>query len=302
VLSAIADASAKNLEDVGKNCKGVQLFGSLDEVLNADLKINAVAIATPAATHYALAKKALLAGKDVFVEKPLALQVSEAEELESIAREHGRILMVDHLLRYHPAVNKIKELIDNGTLGQLRYIYSNRLNIGRLRREENALWSFAPHDISVILYLAGEEPLSVSANGEAFLQKNIYDVTMTHLEFSDRLRAHVFVSWLHPFKEQRFVVVGDKNMAVFDDVQPKEKLVLYPHRVEWLNRFPVAAKAEKEVVTLDGSEPLKSACSHFLDCVTQRTAPLTDGSEGVRVLRVLNQAQDCLDRRETYVH
>lgn len=298
-LAAICDEDKLLLKKYEAELSNVRCFCSYSDLMNAATDIDAFVIATPAVTHYEIVKQALLLGKDVFVEKPLALRITEAEDLERLAATNNRILMVDHILRYHPAVLKLKEFIDSGKLGKLRYIYSNRLNIGRLRREENILWSFAPHDISVILYLTDEEPSAVDALGEAYLQDHVYDVTMTHLHFPDRLSAHVFVSWLHPFKEQKLVVVGDTNMAVFDDVQPKEKLVLFPHRVDWVHRVPVASKGDREVIPLEEKEPLREACLHFIECVEKRTRPLTDAAEGVRVLRVLDQAQRCLDTRNS---
>lgn len=265
--------------------------------------IEAIVIATPAATHYKLVKSALEAGKDVFVEKPLALHVEEAEELERLAQERGRILMVDHILLYHPALQKLKNLIDDGSLGELRYIYSNRLNIGLLRKEENILWSFAPHDISVILHLTGQRPHRVEAFGEAYLQmqNNIYDTTLMNLTFANKLKAHIYVSWLHPFKEQKLVVIGSKNMAVFNDVEKENKLILYPHRVDWIDHIPVASKEQGQAVDYEVKEPLREACLHFLTCVAQRMQPLTDAAEARNVLSVIQQAQDSLERNIQHV-
>lgn len=263
--------------------------------------IDAVVIATPAVTHYDIVKKALLAGKDVFVEKPLALEVDQAEELNALAKQQGRILMVDHILLYHPALRKLKSLIDSGVLGELRYIYSNRLNIGLLRREENILWSFAPHDISVILHLIGKSPLLVEAFGEAYLQPEICDTTLMNLTFEDKLKAHIYVSWLHPFKEQKLVVIGSENMAVFNDVEKENKLVLYPHKVDWVDQIPVANKAQGEPVLYDTKEPLREACLHFLNCIEKRIKPLTDGSEAINVLSVIDQAQKSLTRNINHV-
>ena len=249
-----------------------------------DPAIGAVALATPAVTHYEMARAALEAGKDVFVEKPLAIEVRQGEELVRLAAEKDRILMVGHILRYHPAVVTLRELIREGRLGKINYLYSNRLNIGKIRTEENILWSFAPHDISVMLSLLNEFPTRVSCEGGAYLSRNICDVTLSHFEFASGVQAHIFVSWLHPFKEQRLVVVGSEKMAVFDDMA-EHKLVLYPHKVEWKNRLPEAVKANGEAVDLDKLEPLKAECQHFLDCVAARTAPVSDGEEGLRVLR-----------------
>jgi UDP-2-acetamido-3-amino-2,3-dideoxy-glucuronate N-acetyltransferase len=228
----------------------------------------------------------------VYVEKPLCLSVEEGQELTRLARDRERILMVGHLLWYHPAVLKLKELIDAGELGRICYIYSNRLNLGKLRREENVLWSFAPHDISVILGLTGEMPESVQAQGGNFLHRSIADTTVTLLRFASGVQAHIFVSWLHPFKEQKLVVVGDRKMAVFNDtVDWNEKLVLYPHSVEWQVDVPIANKAPAEQVALSEAEPLRAECEHFIQCVAQRQTPRTDGEEGLRVLTVLNQCE-----------
>lgn len=273
---------------------GVVQLDDPEAVLN-DSAVERVVIATPASTHFELCRRALAAGKDVFVEKPLALTVSEGSELVAQAEQAGRILMVGHILRYHPAVLKLKEMIDRGELGRIEYIYSNRLNLGKLRTEENILWSFAPHDISVILALAGGLPKSVSSHGEAILQRDIFDVTLTSLEFPADVRAHTFVSWLHPFKEQRLVVVGSEQMAVFEDSAPSDKLTVYPHRVEWLSgRVPVAVKGERRVVAVPVEEPLEVECLHFLESCATRIPPRTDGYEGLAVLRVLAAAEESL--------
>jgi UDP-2-acetamido-3-amino-2,3-dideoxy-glucuronate N-acetyltransferase len=263
-----------------------------------DDNIRGIVLATPAVLHFDMAKRALLAGKDVFVEKPLALNVAEGEELVELSTRCSSILMVGHILQYHPAVRKLKELIDGGSLGRVEYIYSNRLNMGKIRAEENILWSFAPHDISVLLGLLGEEPESTTCVGGYYLSQNVADVTLSQFSFANGVRAHVFVSWLHPFKEQRLVVVGSEKMAVFDDTAA-EKLVLYPHRVEWKDRIPTAVKAEAESVALEMTEPLRNECSEFLNCMESRCAPRTDGREGLRVLRVLSASQQALESHKT---
>ena len=258
----------------------------------ADPTIDAVGIATPAERHFAMVGQALDAGKHVFVEKPLALTASEAQILHEKAQEAGLVLMVGHLLQYHPVFLRLKQLVREGALGRLQYIYSNRLNLGKIRREENILWSFAPHDISMILALVGEEPSSVLATGANYLHDRIADVTTSHLTFPGGVNAHIFVSWLHPFKEQKLVVVGDRQMAVFDDGLPWDaKLTLYPHLIEWREGRPEPQKAAAEPVPLEPDEPLKLECRHFLDCVAQQSTPRTDGAEAVRVLRVLQAAE-----------
>jgi len=295
VLHSICDPHSELLKQCQAEHHVPVAFEDYKQMLLDDA-VKAVAIAAPAVLHYEIAKAALMADKDIFVEKPLALNVREAEDLIRIAHERKRVLMVDHILQFHPAVIKLKELIHTGILGKLQYIYSNRLNIGKLRSEENILWSFAPHDISVILGLVEEEPQKVNAFGEDYLQEKVYDTTMTMMSFSNRLRAHIFVSWLHPFKEQKLVVVGDKKMAVFNDMEEENKLILYSHKVHWVHRVPVASKGQFETVPLEKKEPLGEACSHFLECVKTRSNPRTDGREALAVLKVLDLAQQELDK------
>ena len=293
-LEVICDVDEERTQAYQGQYPGVRILHAYSEVLG-DKSINAVAIATPAETHESFVREALLAGKDVFVEKPLCLSVSQGEELVALARRQGRILMVGHLLWYHPAVLKLQELVRQGELGRIQYIYSNRLNIGKIRREENILWSFAPHDISVILGLLGEMPNGVQAQGGNYLHQQIADVTVSLLSFPSGVRAHIFVSWLHPFKEQKLIVVGDRKMAVFDDYEKKDKLLLYPHSIDWKNNVPVANKAEAAPVPFETTEPLRAECLHFLDCVRTRSRPRTDGEEALRVLSVLQQCQEALE-------
>jgi len=290
-LAALCDKDPSVLSTFKETYGDRYTCRDLDQLLNdSPTPIDAVAIATPAATHYAVARQCLLAGKHVFVEKPLALTEQEGRNLIQVAEEHNLTLMVGHILQYHGAVITLKELVDSGELGKIRYLYSNRLNIGKIRTEENILWSFAPHDISVILMLLQEMPHHVWATGGEYLQEQIPDTTLTMLDFPSGVKAHIFVSWLHPFKEQKLVVVGDKKMAVFDDLS-EEKLLLFPHRIEWLKRIPVASKAKAELVPLTMEEPLKAECRHFIECVSRGERPKTDGREGLRVLQVLEASQ-----------
>jgi UDP-2-acetamido-3-amino-2,3-dideoxy-glucuronate N-acetyltransferase len=242
-----------------------------------------------------MAREALLAGKDVFVEKPLALRVGDAEELVALAHRRKRILMVGHILEYHPAILKLKELVDAGELGELHYLYSHRLNLGKVRQEENILWSFAPHDISVILLLTGGMPEQASTAGQHYLQHEIADVTMTCLTFPGKARAHIFVSWLHPFKEQKLVVVGSRKMAVFDDVVKDGKLKLYDKGIEWRNGRPEIRQTAESTLFFPEIEPLREELAHFLDCVRTRRRPRTDGPSGLRVLRVLDACQRSIE-------
>jgi UDP-2-acetamido-3-amino-2,3-dideoxy-glucuronate N-acetyltransferase len=299
-LHTACDPEANTLREFSRKFPDAHYVNSFDSLLE-NPEIRAIAISTPAETHFDLVGKALRAGKDVYVEKPLALTVEKGKELVDIAASEQRILMVGHILQYHPAVKKLKELIVSGELGKIQYIYSNRLNIGKLRTEENILWSFAPHDISVILMLLGEEPVNVSATGGDYLSKGIFDTTLTTLEFRNGVKGHIFVSWLHPYKEQKLIVVGSEAMAVFDDVS-KEKLFLYPHKIEWRDgRVPIAQKADYQIVPFDSGEPLKEELKHFVDCVKNRKSPKTDGKEGLRILRILESAENSLNGRASHL-
>ena len=258
-------------------------------------EIAAVAIASPAATHTYLAMRAFDRGLDVFVEKPLALCLEDAKSMHAEALRRDCLLMTGHILLFHPAIKRLKSLIDGNELGEIRYIYSNRLNLGTVRQEENILWSFAPHDIAVILHLLGTEPTAVQATGGSWLQAGIKDVTVTHLEFPRGERAHVFVSWLHPFKEQKLVVVGSKKMVVFDALRKGAQLVVLDAGIEVdANGRATERLGEEEVIALPDCEPLLEECRHFLHCCESRQQPLTDGFHSVSVMRVLARAESDL--------
>lgn len=294
-LKLICDNSDTILQNYRDQYSDVDTCIAFNDVIrNGD--IDAIVISTPAETHYQLAREALLADKHVYVEKPLVLDEKEAQEIIQISKERNRILMVGHLLQYHPIFMKLKEMTLSGELGRINYIYSNRLNLGKIRREENILWSFAPHDISMIISLAEDEPESVMATGGYYLHSKIADVTTTHMEFKSGIQAHIHVSWLHPFKEQKLVVVGDRKMAVFNDTkQWEDKLWLYPHKIKWEHNIPIPAKADPEKVDVPQQEPLRQECRHFLHCIATGEQPITDGKEGLRVLRVLKASQRSLD-------
>lgn len=292
-LAIVCDASEAARKEVTEKYPGVKVEGEATAVFG-DSTIDALVIATPAETHCALAQAAMEAGKHAFVEKPLALRSSEAEKLVALAAARKRVLMVGHLLRYHPAIVKLKQLCEAGELGRIEYVYSNRLNLGKVRREENALWSFAPHDVSVLLHLFESMPLQVSTTGGTYLQPNIADVTVSNLQFDNGARAHIFVSWLHPFKEQKLVVVGSKKMAVFDDVAPQNKLMLFDKEIALVNGSFQVKRPEGVPVPIEATEPLQNECRHFLDCVASGRAPDTDGGEGLRVLLVLQACQKSL--------
>jgi len=294
-LHAICDINENKLKSYQEKHPNLILYSNYKSLLK-DPKVEAVVISTPAVTHYNLAREALLANKDVFVEKPIALNYRDGEELVSIAKEKNKMLMVGHILEYHPAVTKLNEIINKGELGKIYYIYSNRLNLGKFRTEENILWSFAPHDISIILNLLGEMPQEVSAHGGNYLNPDITDVTVTTMNFPNGVKAHIFVSWLHPYKEQKLIVIGDKRMIVFDDVNPKNKLLIYDHKIDWIERLPVSRPEEAKPLKIEQKEPLAAECEHFIECLTARKSPKTDGNSGLRVLKILEACQESLKK------
>lgn len=263
---------------------------SFSEVLN-DLSIEGVVLAVPAPLHTSMGIEVMNAGKHAYVEKPLAMNNLEAERMIASAEKNGVQLMVGHLLQYHPIFISLRTLVESDEMGALQYIYSNRLSFGKVRSEEDVIWSFAPHDISMILSLAGQEPDTVRAESASILQPDIADTAIVHLEFKSGLKAHISVSWLHPYKEQKLVVVGKNAMAVFDDTKPwGEKLALYRHVVRSSGSLPSLEKAEVEYVEVSQSEPLRNECQHFVDVVSGDITPLTNGKEGLGVLNVLSAA------------
>ena len=289
-LALCCDATPAGRATAAELAPETPVVSEVGEVFESE--VDGVVIATPAETHYQLARAALEAGKDVFVEKPLALTYENGATLVRLAEETKRMLMVGHVLEYHPAIIKLHQLIHVGELGKVRYISSNRLNLGKVRREENILWSFAPHDIAVILRLMHGMPFQVSAHGGNYVQPNIADVTITHMLFDNGVRAHIYVSWLHPFKEQRLVVIGSNKMASYNDVT--KELVLYDQRVEVHEGEPVPIKGAGELVEFEKEEPLRLECHAFLQSIQSRQPALTDGKSGLRVLQVLQTAQRSL--------
>jgi predicted dehydrogenase len=296
-LAYLCDADAAGRERAARMFPAARATPDLDELL-ADPSLDAVVLATPVATHAELAVRALEAGKHCFVEKPLAQSVAEAERAVAAARTAGRLLMVGHLLEYHPGVGKLKELTESGELGDVYYIYGNRLNLGKLRADENALWSLGAHDVSVVLYLADEEPSEVVAHGESYVRPGVEDVVFCFLRFPSGLTAHLHLSWLDPHKERRFTVVGSRRMATFDDMELERKLTVYD------KGFDEDSRTYGEYITRSGDvfspripnvEPLRVECEHFVDSIRSGRAPRSDGESGLRVVRVLEQLQRSLD-------
>jgi predicted dehydrogenase len=298
-LLSCCDEDPKQIEKLCPNYPKVAFTQHPKEIIE-NPNLDAVVISTPPASHFELCRKAILADKDVFVEKPLVLEVAEGEKLVRLAEEKKKILMVGHIMEYHAATLKLKEYIDNGELGKIYYLYSTRVNLGKVRDIENALWSFAPHDISMILFLLGKEPISVTATGECYLQKEIEDVAFMTMHFPDGVMAHIHVSWLDPHKDRRLTVVGNKKMAVFDDTQPTEKIWVYDKGVETKHDYSTYGEylslrfGDILIPKIESTEPLKVECQHFIECVQNRKQPRSDGRDGLRVLKVLDAAQRSL--------
>jgi predicted dehydrogenase len=299
-VKVCCDLDEAALRRMGSQYPGMTITTDYGVLLN-DPEVEAVIVTTPTPAHYELARAALLSGRHVFVEKPITLAVAEAEDLVALAQERGRVLMVGHLLMYHPAVTRLKQLVDGGELGDVYYLYTSRLNLGQVRRNENAMWSLAPHDISVALHLLGEEPEAVAAQGLTYLQPGIPDTVFLTLRFASGRAAHVHVSWLDPHKVRRITVVGSQKMAVFDDVDSTEKLRIYDKGVQrpaydsygdsLSLRF-----GDISIPRIDMREPLRLECQHFIDCIVNGQTPLSDGRNGVQVLRVLEAGQQSLER------
>jgi predicted dehydrogenase len=295
-LAWLCDESEERLALQARAFAQVRTTAALDELL-ADDSLDAVALATPVSTHAPLALRVLAAGKHCFVEKPLAQSADDAELVAAAAREAGRILMVGHLLEYHPGVEMLKALIDSGELGDTRYLYSNRLNLGVLRSQENALWSLGAHDVSVILRLAGEEPHECRAVGESYMQEGIEDVVFCYLRFPSGLAAHMHLSWLDPHKERRFTVVGSKKMATFDDMELERKLTVYDKGFDesWSSYGEyIARSGDIFSPRVPNDEPLRIECRHFVERIRDGRPPRSGGGSGVRVVRVLEALQRSL--------
>ncbi len=289
-LLSVCDLNSSNFFKVKQISEEINTTTDIENIIK-NPNINAVIISTPAETHYELAKKCLLVGKNVLVEKPITLLSKEACDLVNISKEKNVKLMVGHVLLYHPAVLTLKEKITEGTIGKLQYIYSNRLNLGTIRSEENILWSFAPHDISIIQFFTDSKPIWIGAKGAAFIQQNIEDTTITYLKYPDNIHAHIFVSWLHPFKEHRVVVIGDEGMLVFEDSLKDEKLKFFKKGFSLVNGSLEKFDSDYEVIKFPDKAPLEEEQKHFFDCILNNVNPRTDGVHAKEVLEILEIAQ-----------
>jgi UDP-2-acetamido-3-amino-2,3-dideoxy-glucuronate N-acetyltransferase len=290
-LGALASICDPNIEIAEQYSKQYSVQNHLfSEIINGS-NIEGVVLAVPAKHHAAMAIDAMKKGKHVFVEKPLAMNESEATLMIQTAKENKVRLMVGHLLHYHPVFKKVKDLVQSGEIGEINYIYSNRLSFGKVRTEEDIIWSFAPHDISMILSLANQEPEFITAHSAAMLQDNIADSAIIHITLKSGLKSHISVSWLHPYKEQKLVVTGKKAMLVFDDTKPwNEKLSIQRYQAEINQGSPNLKKDDLEFIKVTEDEPLKNECQHFINVVENNTEPLTNEHEGLKVLKVLTAA------------
>ena len=290
------DAARARALSLAPGARGVR---SVEELLDAP-DVDAIVLATPATLHAAQATRALAAGKHVLVEKPLALTVADAEQVTRAAADARRVLMVGHLMVHHPAVAVLRALLDAGEIGDVLYLHSRRVNLGRLRRDESALWSFGPHDVSLILHLLGQPPSTVAAHGRSFLQPGVEDVVFLHLDFPDGKMAHVHLSWLDPRKERRLTIVGSRRMVELDDVNPVDKLHLYdkgydrPPAFTQFGEYLTVRHGDVTHPHVEASEPLALECRHFIECIARGRQPLTDGAAGVAVVRVLAAAERSL--------
>ncbi|MEM7828074.1 MAG: Gfo/Idh/MocA family oxidoreductase [Candidatus Aenigmatarchaeota archaeon] len=306
-LVYVCDKDNRVLEWVKRTYPGVKTTDDYKKILKNN-RIDSVVIATPSSTHYSFAKESLLCGKNVFVEKPVATRSSEAAELVELSEKRSLTLMVGHLMLYHPAVRMVKNLIDAGELGRVFYMYSRRLNLGVIRKNENALWNFAPHDVSVSLFLLNSFPERVWTIGKDYIQEGIEDIAFVVLEFPGNIISHIHVSWLDPHRRRELTVVGSKKMVVFNDVANVEKIRIYDKGVN----YPISYQSYGDSLTIrigdiyspkvEMKEPLKEECRHFIECVKEGKRPLSDGNEALDVVRILEAAQESLKSHGKAVH
>lgn len=293
VLGGIVEANPETAQKFSDMYPEATVYQTLDNALNDSF--DGFTVATPAETHFGIAEKILKSKKPVLVEKPITLTASDARKLKALADENQVNLMVGHVLLFHPAIRKIKELVDAGKIGKLQYLYSNRLNLGTVRKEENILWSFAPHDISIFQYIVDCMPDEIVSRGGAFLQPQIHDSTMTILTYPDNIVGHIFVSWLHPFKEHRFVVIGSKGMLSYEDSSEEKELLFYEKGIDWIEGEPVKRDGPTEVIPYDSKMPLTEELAYFADHLDGKRVEISGSQNAVEVLEILEKASICLD-------
>ncbi|MCB0319512.1 MAG: Gfo/Idh/MocA family oxidoreductase [Bdellovibrionales bacterium] len=292
-LGGVVETNSENRKWVETEFPGVPTYHTVTEALAEPYR--GFTVATPAETHVTIAQEIIQARRHVLVEKPLALSSADASRLNELAKKYGVFLMVGHVMLFHPAVRKIRDLIQAGKLGRIEYVYANRVNLGTVRKEENILWSFAPHDISIFQYLLGTRPVEVTSRGAAFVQPRIQDSTMTLLQYPNNIMGHIFVSWLHPFKEHRLVVIGDKGMISFDDAEKEKNIYFYEKGIDWVRGEPIKRDGATEIVEYTQGMPLTDEISYFCQCVAENRAPeIANGDNGVEVLEILERATESL--------
>ncbi len=292
-INSLAGIVEPNINsDFNNSYKNVRVFTKLDDALK--LNFDAFIVATPADTHYSISKKIIESGYNILIEKPITTKLDDAIKLNNLAKKHKVKLMVGHVLLFHPAFIKIKEMIDEGKIGNIQYIYSNRLNLGTVRNYENVLWSFAPHDISLFQFFIEDIPININSSGVDILQKNIHDTTITTLEYPNKVMAHVFVSWLHPFKEHRFVVVGDKGMIHFEDSTSKKPLIFYNKSIKYKNKTPQISSCNGEQIKYKNLKPLDLELDYFISCLNNGPIERGNGDSAVEVMKILTEASDKL--------
>ena len=292
-LLACCDESAKQVQKISPGYPGIKFTRDTGEIIE-NPNLDAVVIVTPPASHFQLCRAAIMADKDVFVEKPLVLNTKEGEELVELAEKKKKILMVGHIMEYHAATLKLKEYIDQGELGRVYYLYSSRVNLGKVRDIENALWSFAPHDISIFQHLIGTSPTEVISRGGAFLQPHIHDSTLTTLTYPNNVVGHIFVSWLHPFKEQRLVVIGSKGMLSFEDSSADKEILFYEKGIDWVKGEPIKRDGPTESIPYDKSMALEQELRYFVDRLDGSAIEIADPQNAIEVLDILEQATQSL--------
>tara|TARA_B100000676_G_scaffold102913_2_gene102687 strand:+ start:9232 stop:10203 length:972 start_codon:yes stop_codon:yes gene_type:complete len=291
-LYGLVEQNLDSIEYYKKIYPNIMYFTKVEDAINHGF--DGYVVATPAETHYSIGKKIIESKNHLLIEKPITTNVQEAEELNNLANKNSVNLMVGHLLLFHPAIKKIKELIDSGTIGKLQYIYSNRLNLGNIRSQENVFWSFAPHDLSIIQYFTDSFPLKITSNGGAFIQKNIHDTTMTFLEYPNNVKSHIYVSWLHPFKEHRLVVIGSHGMLSYEDSSNDKLLKFYKKRYLMNQNNPIKDDGEINIIEFDKKQPLELELKYFIDHLDGSKVNISNGNNALEVVKILEDATNSL--------
>lgn len=291
-LYGVVDNNISAINNIKTTYPDVKTFDNILDAMNNE--VDGFVIATPAPTHFKLAKDLIENKYNLLIEKPMTLNSEDAKKLVDMSSKYGTKLMVGHILLFHPAIIKIKELIDQNKIGKLQYIYSNRLNLGKVRTQENVFWSFAPHDISILQYLVKSYPIEVKSHGSSFLQPGIHDTTMTHLSYNDNIKAHIYLSWLHPFKEHRIVVIGSDGMLSFEDSSQSKEIIFYDKKVTFNDNIPIEKNGAEEIIFYDEKQPLKEELKYFISSFDNKNMNKSDASNGFDVIKILEQATNSL--------